>query len=101
MFGHSLVKCLYERILDGRSRGGFSLDHGDVDDVNFVIVSGATSVNAFLLYYESNIDADPTDEETVFQEQVHLKLSHQVDDPTAKRTFSDPQPFVGIAVNTM
>ena len=28
VFGHTLVKCLYVRVLDDRSRGGFSRDHG-------------------------------------------------------------------------
>ena len=28
VFGHTLVKCLNVRVLDDRSRGGFSRDHG-------------------------------------------------------------------------
>ena len=55
------------RHLKGRTQGGFSREHGGVDDVYLVIGGGGADqeVKFVLASDETNLDADPVDQETI------------------------------------
>ena len=59
---------------DGRTQGDFSLEHGCIDDVHFIIWVDTTGHEheRVLASHLPDIDADPVEQETILQEQDHV-----------------------------
>ena len=78
------------RHLHGRTQGGFLREQGGVDDLDLVgrVCTTGHERECVLAAYQSYLDIDAVDQETILQDQDHVESSHH---DSARCVFIEPR----------